>query len=69
MPASVQDEERSISAVGKFVVELIFIWRIKVRLRVILKECSRSIQVWTMVAGRARIVVNELVVIIREEYC
>ena len=69
MSTSVQDEERSVSAVGKFVVELIFIWRIKVRLRIVLKECSRSIQIWTIVAGRTRIVVDELVVIVCEEYC
>jgi hypothetical protein len=68
MPASVQDEESSVSTVGKFVVELIFIWGIKVRLRVVLKECPRSIQIWTTVAGRARIVVDEFVVIVSEEY-
>lgn len=69
MSTSVQDEERSVSAMGKFIVELIFIWRVKVRLRVVLKECPRSIEIWTVVARGTSIVVNELVVIVCEEYC
>ena len=68
MSTSVQDEERSVSAIGKFVVELIFVWRIEVRLRVVLKECPRSIQIGTTVAGSARIVVNEFVIVVSEEY-
>jgi len=68
MPTSVQDEEGSSSAVREFVVKLIFIWGIEIRLGIVLKECPRSIQIWTVVVRRAGIVVDKFVVIVGEEY-
>jgi len=68
MPTGVQDKERSVITIREFVVKLIFIWRIKIRLRVVLKERPGSIQIWTAVTGRTGVVVDELVVIVCEEY-